>query len=97
MPSTVTVVASGTANNYGELTYGSGTTYSARVEKRHRMIRTDEGDSLKSDTAVYIYGDAALELQSQLTLPGSVVRVIYAIDTVHDETGNVHHQTAYCG
>ena len=97
MPATVQVVASGTKNNYGEISYGATTSYSARVEKKQRMLRTDSGESLKSETAVYVYGDASLALDSQLTLPDGTVRVIYAIDTVTDETGNVHHQTAYCG
>ncbi len=96
MPDTVTVVATGTRNNYGELSYGSATEYTARVEKKQRMIRTDDGDSLKSETAVFIYGDASLALDSELTLPDGTARVIYAIDTVTDETGNVHHQTAFC-
>jgi hypothetical protein len=67
------------------------------VQKRQRMIRNDEGEHLKSDTEVYVYGDAALALDSQLTLPDGTVRVIYGIDTVTDETGNVHHQVAFCG
>jgi hypothetical protein len=99
MPSTVTIHATGTKNNYGEFSYaGGGTTYNARIEKENRMLRTDEGSSLTSDTTVYIYGEAtSLNLDSKLTLPDGTVRVIYAIDTVVDETGNVHHQSIYCG
>ena len=60
------------------------------------MFRDDNGDNMKADTKVYIYGDAGVVLDSQLTV-NSVVRVIYGVDTVTDETGNVHHQVVYCG
>jgi hypothetical protein len=97
MPETVQVVVSGTRNSYGELSYGATTSFSAHVQKRQKMIRADNGDELTSDTVVYIYGDAGLELDSQLTLPGGTVRVVLAVDSVTDETGNIHHQIAYAG
>lgn len=97
MPETVQVVASGSKNNYAEFTYGATTSYSAHVRKVTTMLRDNTGDSLESDTIVYIYGDASLALDSQLTLPDSTVRTVYKVESVSDETGNLHHQTVYCG
>lgn len=87
--STVTLKARASVNSYGEAQYsGSGTTYSAYVEKVTKSGRSVDGDEKLIEYRAYIPSTTlSASISDQVTTPDGLVRPVVEVDVRSDEFG----------
>lgn len=96
---TVTVEPPSGKNAYGELTYGTSTTYKARIVGRTKTVTDKEGRERVSMYTVYLNTNAVIDPDSRVTLPSGYAPSqpkLLAVGTYPDETGP-HHTTLFLG
>jgi len=95
MPDTVTVsTLSGlSTDGYGTATFGSATTYKARVVREQTLVRTLQGTEEMADTTVYIASTSTFAASALITLPGSLTPPLLALEAFPDKDG-IHHLKA---
>lgn len=105
MPDTVTIAAASSRDAYGEITYGSATTYRARVVGEQKLIRGFTGEEVLSRHTVYVMGAAVVQPEAQVTLSTGLVNStdasaihppILGAGRVPDQSGT-HHAVLYLG
>lgn len=97
MPHTVTVAPWVSQNAYGEASYGSAVSYTARIQGKMQMIRDATGVERVSTVTVYVATTASIGPKDKLTLPSGWTPAspsIIAIQRVSDESGD-HHTVIY--
>lgn len=91
MPHSVTIAAVSTRNGYGEPTYGSGTSYTARVVKKQSKVRSFTGEETVAQGTIWIKGTPGLTPQHQITVPSgffaSTTPPLIGCEQIVDETG----------
>ena len=92
MPSGITVadLASLSTDGYGDATFGSGTTYKARVVGKQHLIRNFAGIEETARTMVWVASTSTFPALSQYTLLDGSTPELLAVQAVPDEDG-VHH------
>ena len=95
MPVTVTIAAlSGlSTDGYATATYGSGTTYAARVLGKQHLVRSFAGIEETAKTMVWIASTSTFAPSVQITLPDDTTPELLSLTAVPDEDG-VHHTVA---
>ena len=88
---TVTVKALSSRDSYGKPTYGAGTSYSARVSFKARLIRGADDRLHQARGEVWLQSNVAVALDDQITLPDGTTPPILAVERAADEDGTVHH------
>lgn len=96
MPHTIIVRRSTGRNDYGEVTWGTASTYQGRWVKQPREILSATGEQTVSDGHVYISGEVPPNISTldQITLPDGTTPNILRVDTYPDEDGE-HHEVVY--
>lgn len=97
MPHTITVAPWASQNAYGEPTYGSAVSYTARVQGKTQMVRDSVGVERVSTVTVYVATTASIGPKDKLTLPNGWTPAspsIIAVQRVSDESGD-HHTVIY--
>lgn len=98
MAQTMYVAAESSVDAYGQVTFGSPSSFSARVEEEYREINNADGDVVR--TTHRVYTTQALIAGQRIWLPGEdqssadAARQIQQVHTIPDENGNVHHYEA---
>ena len=78
-------------DDYGVPTYASpGTSYAARLVRKHRMVRSLEGDEVVSTAQLWIGGTPAIAADDRVTLSDGSTPVILAVERFQDEIGASH-------
>jgi hypothetical protein len=92
MPHTVTVASlSGlSTDGYGTETFGTATSYSARVIGKQHVVKSLTGIDETARTLVYIASTSTFPASAQYTLPDASTPEVLAVEAVPDEDG-VHH------
>lgn len=91
MNSTVTISTRTTANNYGEFSYGSGTSYRARIVDKPEFVRTETGEVIETRTVCWIRSTGnTVTVDDRITLPGGATPPIVAVERYPDEDGPHH-------
>lgn len=96
MPHTVSIAHLSSRDAYGVPTYGTATSYRARVVKKAEMVRDTSGADVVSTTQVWLYGTSSVTPESQITLPDATTPKILMVETYADEDG-YHHDKVFCG
>lgn len=91
MNSTVTVSTRASHNNYGEPSYGSGSTYRARINAKTGFVRTAEGETIEFNTVVWVASTKAFTADDKITLPDGSAPQVLAVERPFDEDGTQHH------
>lgn len=88
MPSTVTLNAVQTTDEYGKRTFsGASTSIQCRIQTSRRLIMSEDGKQIPVEGTVYCFGTSNATVNDKLTLPdGSVVPII-AVETKNNEDG----------
>lgn len=97
MPHNITVAPWSSQNAYGEPTYGSAVSYTARVVGKMRMVRDANGTERVSTVTCYVATTASIGPKDKLTLPSGWTPAsppIIAVQRVSDESGD-HHTVIY--
>jgi len=97
MPHTLTVAPWTGHNAYGEATYGTAVSYTARVQGKMQMVRDAAGVERVSTVTCYVATTASIGPKDKLTLPSGWVPVsppILSVQRVSDEGGD-HHTVIY--
>jgi hypothetical protein len=87
---------------FGVASFGTGTTYAAKIERRQKLVKGGDGREVLSTTTVYIRPTSTGGLpnagpQDFLGLNGSTTPTpILALKGLTDEEGD-HHEVLYCG
>ena len=95
MPHTVSIANLSSRNSYGVPTFGTATSYRARVVKKAEIVRDTAGAEVVSTTQVWLYGTSGVTPESRITLPDSSTPSILMVETYPDETG-YHHDKVFC-
>lgn len=90
MTDTVIVKPLSSRSAYGVPTYGSGTTYTARVVRMHKMVRDSQGHQVVSTAQAWIAGTPAISPQDQVALSDGTTPAIAAVERFQDEVGSSH-------
>lgn len=92
---TIGVAARSTVNAYGEASYGSASSVSARVEEERRRLETRDGTFV--ETSHRIYTETAITHESRIWLPGdstadaTLAREVLEVHPIVGELGTVDH------
>ena len=96
LPQTITVkpLSSISTDGYGTATFGSATTYKARIVREQTLVRTLQGTEEMADTTVWIASTSTFAASSLITLPGTLTPPLKSLEAYPDEDG-VHHLKAF--
>lgn len=95
MQDTVVVRAVVSRDDYGVPTYGSGTSYGARLVKQNRRVRTPKGDEVVSTAHVWIAGAPDVAPDDQVELSDGTTPEIASVERPQDETGEFTHTKVF--
>lgn len=91
MTDTATWYALASRDSFGVPTYGSsGTSYAARLIRRHKLVRDARGDQVVSSAQLWLAGAPAIAPDDKVTLSDGTSPPIVAIDRFQDEDGASH-------
>jgi len=98
MPSTVLVqdLASLSTDGYGVPTYTTGTSYRGHVMQKPTMVKTIDGTEELAQTAVWINSTSTFSPYAKISVAGSTVGPLLAVQHHYDEDG-LHHSKAMFG
>ena len=98
MPHTITVagLASFTTDGYGEPSFGSASTYQARVVGKQTLVETFRGTEELAKTVVYVAATSTFGPSDQITLPDGTTPELLAVESYPDEDG-AHHMKLMFG
>ena len=94
MPDTVTLSTVASRDDYGVPTYNTGVEFVARVVRRHRLVRTVDGDEVISTAQVWIAGCPTISPDDQIELSDGSTPPILAVEKFQDENGPSHVKIA---
>lgn len=97
MNSTVTVSTRASHNNYGEASYGSGTSYRARINAKSGFVRTASGETVEFTTTIWMNSTKAFTADDRVALPDGTTPEVLAVERPFDEDGTQHHVKWYLG
>lgn len=84
-------------NSYGKPTYStSGSTYTARVVNKQKLVRTTAGIEQISTVTAYVASTGSFDPEDKVTLPDGTSPSILAINNYPDDSG-IHHNVIYFG
>lgn len=95
-PQTVTIASLSSRAAYGKQTFGSATSYSARVVDKAQKIRDPDGQEVLARTVVWVQGTPTVTPQDRITLPDGTTPPILNAEKYPDESGD-HHVKVFCG
>lgn len=90
MTDTVTHYALSSRDAYGTPSYGAGTSYPARVVRKHKLVRDAAGQQVVSTAQAWLGGTPAITPQDKVTLSDNSSPPIVAIERYQDEVGASH-------
>ena len=98
MPDGVSIksLTSVSTDGYATPVYGSASTYKARVVQKQTLVRTFAGTEELSQTTVWIASTSTLAPSIELTVNGSTLGPLMALEAIPDEDG-IHHLKAFLG
>lgn len=98
MPSTITVYAQASLDQYGKRTFSAtGTSYQCRVQDVNELLRTDDGREVVITGRVYLYGAPTdITTDHKIVLPDGSSPVVYLVTVNNDQTG-AHHTVIQYG
>lgn len=97
MPSTITIQAFNSVNQYGEPTYSTGTTtYRAYIQEQPEEISDAYGREIISSHTIYVASTTRIPITSKLVLPDGTDPAIVRSDVMYDQDG-IHHVVLFCG
>ena len=96
MPHTVTIANLSSRDAYGVPTYGTATSYRARVVRKAQIVKDVTGAEVVSSTQVWLFGTSGVTPESRITLPDSSTPKILMVESYPDEEGD-HHDKVFCG
>ena len=79
----------GIADQHGQLTPGTGTSYVALVEKQQKVVRDPQGREQVTETVVYVGAAPGFTPQDEVELPDGTKPPILAVAQLADELGTV--------
>jgi len=97
MPHTVTVAPVSSIDGFGNPTFGTAVSYTARVVGKVQMVRTVRGEEKSSTKTVYLATTTVIAPDALVTLPAGEVPLsppILAVGTFPDEAG-AHHTVLF--
>lgn len=96
MTQTVTIAPFSSNNAYGEPSFGTAVSYSARVVNKPKMIRNAQGKEVVSMAQTWLYGSPTVTPDDRITLPDGTQPPILYVAQYPDENG-AHHEVVYTG
>lgn len=90
MTDTVTWAVLTSRNDFGVPTYAAGTSFEARVVRKHKLVRDAAGDQVVSTAQAWIGGTPAINPQDKVTLSDGTSPPIIAVERFQDEVGASH-------
>jgi len=89
MPSTVSLNAVNSTDEYGKRTFsGTTTSIQCRVQQSRRMVITEDGKQVPVEGTVYCFGTSNATVNDKLTLPDGSVVPILSVETRNDDEGS---------
>lgn len=102
MASTVTIEEVASMDEYGKRTYGTGTTYQARVRQKIERVFNLQGREEWAKTKVWVAPHSTtgafptISPRSRVTLPDGTQPPLIAFERIYDENGP-HHMILWFG
>ena len=100
MPHTITHQAVASRDEYGVPTYGTGTSYTARVVYKNSRIKSQRRGSetdVIADGHIWISGTPTINVDNdRITLPDNSTPILLSVERWPDESG-LHHVKVYFG
>lgn len=87
-------VAGATDSVFGGTAYATGVTYTGRLVRQNKMVRTDVGDEAVSRSHFYVFGAPGIQPADRATLADGTQPDILSVERFPDENGP-HHEIIY--
>lgn len=88
MADTATHAALASRDSYGVPTYGSGTSYTARLIRKNKLVRDAQGQQVLATAELWIAGTPAIRPDDKITLSDGSTPPIAAVERYQDEDGS---------
>lgn len=95
-PQTIVHSEFGGRDAYGKRSFGSPTSYSARVINRNKLVKASDGSEKMSTSQVWIQGLPTVTPEDQIELPDGTTPIILAVEEYPDQDGD-HHVKVFMG
>lgn len=92
MPSTVTISTRSGHSNYGEPSFGSGTSYRARVVNKSGFVRNAQGENVEVTSICWVASTGSIDISDRITLPDGTTPQIVMVERFPDGDGTHHHK-----
>ena len=97
MPSTMSMYAFVSFDNYGEPTYStSATSIRCRMEYDHKSMQDMNSNEMVPTATAYLGYDSIISSLSKFVLPDGSTGIVLSIEQAWDETG-IHHNVVRFG
>lgn len=83
-------------DEFGAVTYGAGTSFSARLVEKPTHVRGSDGNEVVARGVVWILGTPSIDAEDQIVLPDGSTPPILAVSKPADEIGT-HHVKVFFG
>lgn len=88
MPHTVTHSPVLSRDAYGKITYGSATSYTARVVYKNKQVRSSTGELVMAEGIVWLAGVVSVSGDDKITLPDGSTPQIISVERYADDGGD---------
>lgn len=92
MPSTVSISTRSGHSNYGEPSFGTATSYRARVVNKAGFVRTPSGESVEVTSVCWVASTGTIDISDRITLPDGTTPQIVMVERYPDGDGTHHHR-----
>jgi hypothetical protein len=72
-------------------TYGSPTTYPARVEPYHRLMKSGDGSMKQTSALIYLGPTATVSIGDRITLPDTTSWEVVSVEPLYGRYGQLDH------
>jgi hypothetical protein len=84
---TVTVSTRASHDNYGQPSYGSGTSWSAYGSHKSGFVRDANGETVSVSSVWYVASTRVIDISDRITLPDGTTPPIVVVDNLVGFTG----------
>ncbi len=90
LTSTITVEPWASQNVYGQVTYGTAVSMSARIAKRPKLVRADDGREVVAGSTAWVDSTSVvIGARDRVTLLDGTTPTVLSVERVPDESGRV--------
>jgi hypothetical protein len=82
-------------DDYGHITYDSGTTVDGRLEQTETEVRNTDGELMKSTCSIHVGGSTSVDTDDKVTLPDGSTHLVISVKNIKNAKGGTAMRVIY--